>query len=69
MNKQKRTKVGQNDNLRSGTGFSQTKQRFSFMIVVVKDHSAEINVIFVVNHLFYTLIHSMKYLGKKIESN
>ena len=67
-NKQSDKKLRKNDHPRSGTGLSETKQRFFFLIVVVKDKFAEINNMFSNSHLALTLVYSVWIVRKKIES-
>ena len=51
-------KLGRKDNQRSGTVLFQTKPRFSFPIVVVKEDFALIKLIFLISNLAETLIYS-----------
>ena len=57
-NQQNDKKLEQKENQMSGTGLSQTRPLFSFLIVVVKDNFTEINIFFLISHLACTLIYS-----------
>ena len=50
-NQQTDKQLGEKDNQRSGTGLSQTRQRFFSFLVLVKDIFAQINKILWINHL------------------
>ena len=60
-NHQEEEKLGQKDNQRSGTGLSQTRQRFFFLIFVVED--IFLQTIF--SHQTLTIYYSILIFGKE----
>ena len=65
---QQKEKLVQKGIQRSGKGFSQTRPRFSFLIVIVEHNLGEINIIFLISHLADTLLQPIRNFVKKIES-
>ena len=68
-NQQNDKMLGKPGNQRSGTSLFQTRPRFYFLIIVVKNHFADIEFIFLISHPTQTLNYSILHLEKKIGTN